>query len=66
MRRGEPGVTLRFALTFGLATGRPGLVISPATGRPGLPSAEETGDGSLSPCQTFRPMPVDLNVFVMR
>ena len=25
MRRGEPGVTLRFALTFGLATGRPGL-----------------------------------------
>ena len=36
MRRGEPGVTLRFALTFGHATGRPGLVISPATGRPGL------------------------------
>ena len=62
---------MRFALTFGLATGRPGLVISAltfghATGRPGLRSAEETGDGSLSPCQTFRPMPVDLNVFVMR
>lgn len=28
MRMGEPGVTLRFALTFCLATGRPGLVIS--------------------------------------
>jgi len=27
MRMGEPGVTLRFALTFGLATSRPGLVI---------------------------------------